>query len=254
VREEELRKAVAEIEWWHTIDLGHGIVTPGKDNSPEKLRFLRMPERLDDRSVLDIGAWDGFFSFEAERRGAARVLATDSFAWEGTNVGSKEGFELARRALSSKVEDRHIDPTELSPEAIGTFDVVLFLGVLYHLRDPLGVLERVASVTAPGGLCIVETFVDLLHVRQPAAAFYPFAELNDDPTNWFGFNPAGADAALRAVGFSRVERVGVDRDAGGSVRRFITAAGMAGARLKRRDRPVLAPLERGRLVLHAYKQ
>jgi hypothetical protein len=100
----------------------------------------------------------------------------------------------------------------------------------------------------------VETFVDLLHVRQPAAALYPFAELNDDLTNWFGFNPAGAEAALRAVGFSRVERVGVDRDAGGSVRRFLTAAGMAGARLKRRDRPVLAPLERGRLVLHAYKQ
>lgn len=254
MREEELRKAVDEIEWWHTIDLGHGIVTPGKDPSPEKLRFLQVPERLDGRSVLDIGAWDGFFSFEAERRGASRVLATDSFAWSGTNVGSKEGFELARRVLDSKVEDRQIDPTELSPEEIGTFDVVLFLGVLYHLRDPLGVLERVASVTAPGGLCIVETFVDLLHVRQPAAAFYPFGELNGDHTNWFGFNPSGAVAALRAVGFSRVERIAVDRDAGGNVRRLVTAAGMTGARLRRRERPVFAPFERGRLVLHAYKQ
>jgi tRNA (mo5U34)-methyltransferase len=164
-------------------------------------------------------------------------------------VGSKQGFELARQALDSKVEDRHIDPTELSPDAVGTFDVVLFLGVLYHLRDPLGVLERVASVTAPGGLCVVETFVDLLHVRQPAAAFYPFDELNGDPTNWFGFNPAGAAAALRAVGFSRVERVGVYRD----LRRLRRTAGMAGARLARRDRPVLAPFSRGRLVLHAYK-
>ena len=247
--EAELRKAVAEIEWWHSIDLGHGIVTPGKDDSPSKLRDLALPERFDDRSVVDIGAWDGFFSFEAERRGAARVLATDAFAWDGTNVGSKQGFELARQVLDSKVEDRHIDPTELSPDAVGTFDVVLFLGVLYHLRDPLGVLERVASVTAPGGLCVMETFVDLLHVRQPAAAFYPFDELNGDPTNWFGFNPAGAEAALRAVGFSRVERVGLYRD----LRCLGRTAGMAGARLVHRDRPVLAPFSRGRLVLHAYK-
>jgi len=250
VNEAELREAVAGIKWWHSIDLGHGIVTPGQDDSPAKLRDLKLPARLDDRSVLDIGAWDGFFSFEAERRGAARVLATDSFAWEGVNVGSKQGFELARQALGSKVEDLHVDPTELSPEAVGgTFDVVLFLGVLYHLRDPLGVLERVASVTAPGGLCVLETFVDLLHVRQPAAAFYPFDELNGDPTNWFGFNPAGAAAALRAVGFSRVQRVGVYRDS----RRLRRTAGMAGARLMRRKRPVLAPFARGRLVLHAYK-
>jgi tRNA (mo5U34)-methyltransferase len=252
VTEAELREAVAEIKWWHSIDLGHGIVTPGPDDSPGKLRDLALPERLDDRSVLDIGAWDGFFSFEAERRGAARVLATDSYAWEGRSGASKRGFELAHQALGSKVEDRHIDPTELSPEAVGTFDVVLFLGVLYHLRDPLGVLERVASVTAPGGLCVVETFVDLLHVRQPAAAFYPFDELNGDPTNWFGFNPAGATAAVRAVGFSRVQRIGVYRDSRGP-RRLLRTAGMAGARLVRRNRPVLAPFSRGRLVLHAYK-
>jgi hypothetical protein len=137
VTEEELREAVAGIKWWHSIDLGHGIVTPGLDDSPGKLRDLKLPPRLDDCSVLDIGDWDGFFSFEAGRPGASRVLATDSYAWEGVNVGSKHGFELAREALGSNVEDLHVDPTALSPEAVGeTFDVVLFLGVLYHLRDP----------------------------------------------------------------------------------------------------------------------
>jgi len=76
---EALRREVASIKWYHNIDLGHGIVTPGIDNTPKKLGRLHFPERLDGKTVLDIGAWDGFFSFEAERRGAARVLATDSY-------------------------------------------------------------------------------------------------------------------------------------------------------------------------------
>ena len=66
-------------------------------------------------SVLDVGAWDGFFSFEAERRGAARVLAIDSFSWEGDGWGSKAGFELAHEALGSRVESRTIDVLDLSP-------------------------------------------------------------------------------------------------------------------------------------------
>jgi hypothetical protein len=71
---DQIRRQVEQIAWFHSIDLGHGIVTPGCGKSAEKLRQIRLPERLDGLSVLDVGAWDGFFSFEAERRGVARSL------------------------------------------------------------------------------------------------------------------------------------------------------------------------------------
>jgi tRNA (mo5U34)-methyltransferase len=138
--------------------------------------------------VFDIGAWDGFYSFEAERRGAKRVLATDSFTWSGQGWGSKRGFELARKLLNSKVEDLNIDVMDLSPEKVGMFDVVLFLGVLYHLKHPMLALERVFSVTKE--LLILDTHVDLLGSKRPAIAFYPGSEVNRDNTNWSGPNPA----------------------------------------------------------------
>jgi tRNA (mo5U34)-methyltransferase len=202
---DNLPEAVAKISWFHRIDLGNGIVTPGVDDSPRKLKHLKMPEDLRGMTVLDIGALDGFFSFAAERRGASRTLATDSFCWRGEGGGTKAGFELARRALASKVEDREIEVLDLSPETIGVFDVVLFLGVLYHMRHPLLALERVFSVT--GKLLILETHTALPWCRQPAMRFYPGAELRHDPSNWWGPNPAAVEAMLRTVGFSRVEIV-----------------------------------------------
>ena len=149
-----------------------------------RLARIDLPASLAGRTVLDIGAWDGFFSFEAERRGAARVVATDHYSWHGGGWGSKAGFELARTTLGSRVEDVDIDVMDLSPERVGAFDVVLFLGVLYHLPHPLLALERVASVSRD--LLILETVVDMVGVRRPAMAFYPGRELNGDPTNWWG--------------------------------------------------------------------
>lgn len=199
---EEIAEKAAQICWFHRIDLGHGSVTPGVDNSPGKLAALGIPASLAGKSVLDIGAWDGFFSFEAERRGAQRVLATDSFVWEGKCSGcSKAGFELARTARNSKVEDHHIDILDLMPEKIGVFDVVFCLGVLYHMRHPLLALERVAGVTAPGGMLILETHVEMLHIRRPAMAFYAGDELDGDASNWCGPNPACVVAMLKTAGY-----------------------------------------------------
>jgi len=198
----QLRKRVDEIPWFHTMDLGHGIRTNGKYDPSRKLARYGIPEDLSGKSVLDVGAWDGFYSFEAERRGAARVLATDSFVWQGKNWGTKEGFELARSVKDSHVEDKTIDVMDLSPEAVGTFDLVLFLGVLYHVKDPFGAIERVASVCHDH--CILETHVDLVHVRRPAIAMYRWLELDKDPTNWFGPNPAAVINMLYAAGFRRV--------------------------------------------------
>ena len=203
---DELRAQADALRWYHTIDLGQDVVTNGVDNSPERLARLQFPEDLSGRSVLDIGAWDGFFSFESERRRAERVVATDHYAWHGTGWGTgkgKAGFELARAALSSRVEDVDIDVLDLAPERVGTFDLVLFLGVLYHVPNPLLALDRVASVTS--GTLILETVVDMVGVGRPVAAFYPDRELNDDPTNWWGPNHAAVVGMLQAVGFRRVD-------------------------------------------------
>ena len=65
--------------WYHTIDLGHGVVTKGVDDTPVRLNRLDLPASFAGRSVLDIGAFDGYYSFAAERLGAARVVALDGY-------------------------------------------------------------------------------------------------------------------------------------------------------------------------------
>jgi len=203
---EELKSQVATVKWHHSIDLGNGIVTPGQDNSAKKLARLQLPESFAGKSVLDIGAWDGFFSFEAERRGAKRVLATDSFVWRGgCDWADKRGFDLSKGALGSKVEEKEIDVLDLSPEKVGTFDVVFFLGVLYHMKHPLLALERVASVAKD--FLVLETAVDMLRYKRPAMAFYVGDDVGRDVTNWCGPNPAAVIGMLKTVGFKRVEVV-----------------------------------------------
>src|SRR5947209_18146324 len=97
----DLREEVAKIHWWHSIDLGDGVVTPGGYDNREQLRRAAMPADLTGWSVLDVGAWDGYYSFEAERRGASRVMALDHVVWNDPAIG-RRGFELARRALGSR--------------------------------------------------------------------------------------------------------------------------------------------------------
>ncbi|SHE89163.1 tRNA (mo5U34)-methyltransferase [Ferrithrix thermotolerans DSM 19514] len=199
-----LKQRVEEISWYHRIELPHGIVTPGVYDPREMLTRIKLPN-LEGRTVLDIGAWDGFWSFEAKKRNASLVLATDSYSWTGEGWGDKRGFLLAREALGLDVEDLEIDVMSLSPNEVGRFDVVFFLGVLYHLRDPIGALEKVASVTSD--MLILETESSLSWLPMPAAAVFPGTELNEDPTNWWSFNERAIVALLRSVGFRRVERV-----------------------------------------------
>jgi tRNA (mo5U34)-methyltransferase len=246
----ELREQVAAIRWFHTIELAPGIATPAPEVTRDRLDLLKLPADLSGKTVLDIGAWDGFFSFEAERRGAARVLAADHFAWHGDTWSSKAGFELARRALRSEVQDADIDVMDISPETVGTFDIVLFLGVLYHVRHPLLALERVASVTSEQ--LILETHVDLTWLRRPAMAFYPALELDWDPTNWWGPNPAAVEAMLHAVGFRRVEMVTSNTTAYRAARTAKRAARRLQLRARHRVRPP-GHVDQGRAVFHAFK-
>jgi tRNA (mo5U34)-methyltransferase len=245
-----LRERMAGVNWFHAIELRPGLTTPADQATGERVDLLQIPRDLSEKSVLDVGAWDGFFSFEAERRGAARVVAADYFAWHGDSWSDKSGFELAREALGSNVEDVDIDVMDLGPDRVGTFDLVLFLGVLYHLRHPLLALERVASVTA--GQLILETHVDLTWLRRPAMAFYPEQQLGWDPTNWWGPNPAAVEAMLRSVGFTRVELVTPNSVAYRAARTAKRIAAHVEHVAKHHARPP-AHIDQGRAVFHAFK-
>jgi len=238
-----LRDSVASLDWFHSIDLGNGIVTPGTDDSPTKLARLGLPEDLSGKRVLDIGAYDGFFSFAAERRGADHVLSVDTLAWERGPRSGWPCYELAHRTLGSRAETQKIDIHAVADAGIGTFDVVMVLGVLYHLRNPLSALEAVAKVT--DDLLVIETHTDATHLHRPAMVFYEGDELAGDASNWCGPNESLLVTWLRDVGFREI-RVVYRRSL---AQRAMRAFKHAGVRLDR----LPGLLDQGRVVVQARK-
>jgi tRNA (mo5U34)-methyltransferase len=215
IDKETIMKKVAEIPfWWHNIELGYGIVTPGHywngrfDILQLLLEKLDLSKDLSGKSVIDIGAWDGFFSFEAEKRGASRVLAIDNFyrmEKEGKflDMGNK-GFEIAKEILASKVQYKIMDVLDLTPETVGMFDITLCLGVIYHVKNPILALEKVASIT--NEMVIIESCFINKGGNIPLAQFIK-TEFQGDPTVWWIPNRACLEAMVRRVGFQKVQSV-----------------------------------------------
>jgi tRNA (mo5U34)-methyltransferase len=191
--------------WIHSIEMGGGIVSKGaKPHALLKAQAeIVFKHGVSGKSVLDIGAWDGGFSFAAEERGARDVLATDYFCWEGPGWGKKAAFELARRARNSRVRDKTVDVFDLDRNDVGTFDVVLFLGVFYHLKHPFLALEKIAPLAKELLILDTETILDTM--PDPLMRFFPGAQLAKDNTNWWAPNSACVKAMLSVVGFKRVE-------------------------------------------------
>lgn len=199
------QQEVDAFAWHHQIDFGNGVVSNGNT----KLDVLRaqadiyFSHGVRGKTVLDVGCWDGFNSFEAERRGAARVLATDHFAWSDRCWGNRQAFELAKRGLNSKVDVQDIALDDLSASSVGQFDIVLFLGVFYHLKNPFADLERISRLAKE--TIVVETHMDALDYPRPAMVFYPTDELAGDHTNWWGPNQACVEGMLLNCEFRSVK-------------------------------------------------
>ena len=191
---------LARLGWYHSMELPDGRVIPGfqsLDVLRNRLAQFPLPADLHGRRVLDIGAWDGWFTFELERRGA-RVMAVDSTAIER--------FRIARDLLGSQAEYRIDDVCRLSPAQIGHFDIVLFLGVLYHLKHPLLALEKVCELATD--MVCVESFVTDDGgdpAAKPLMEFYETTELCGQFDNWVGPNTACLLAMCRSAGFARVQ-------------------------------------------------
>ncbi len=202
-----------DIKFYHRVQLPDGSYTPGTCNhGPDGGNWpterFGMPLDLTGKSVLDIGAYDGFFSFEAEKRGG-RVRATNPSAPKGP---SWSAFSYLHKELNSKVASSIVDIEALDENdwlEPYPYNVVLFYGVLYHLKSPLVAMDNVAKLTAPGGMCLLETAMsmnlDVNGPSPPALEYGPNTE--GDPTNYFYPNRLWIETAAKEVGFKAVEHV-----------------------------------------------
>ena len=182
--EMSLAEKVKSVFWYHSIDLGNGIVTPGHCGAPNN-HIMSIYDTIDFRGkkVLDVGCWDGLWAIEAEKRGATTVHAIDKI--ENRTHNEVRSIEIALEALDSKVHYRS-DLSVYDVEALGVndFDVVVFCGLFYHLKDPLLALARLRKVMKEGGIIIVEG--ELLQDESASyARFYYRDWLCNDPSNWW---------------------------------------------------------------------
>lgn len=153
MKREKILDKINRVKFWsHRIDLGDGICTPGTSGIDRFDRY-NFTDELRGKTVIDIGAWDGLESFKSEQYGAKRVLAADvwydapflSQYWRSIREGD-EGFRCVKKILNSSVEQMNIDVFEISEKKVGKFDIVFFLGVLYHVQHPLKALQIISSI------------------------------------------------------------------------------------------------------------
>lgn len=190
--------------WFHNIDI-RGTPTKVSSQMGESLSYPQplweaispsLPE-LGGRSVLDVGCNAGYFSVACKRRGAARVLGID--VSQGSDCDFVAQARFAAAELGLEIEYRDQDFFDLKDER---FDVVLFLGVLYHLEDPIRAFDRLAGLTS--GLLVIESFIS--RRRGAAVEFHRLGTQGDGSTRWV---PSAdyIEERLMDVGFERPRRL-----------------------------------------------
>ena len=196
-------EALALHQWYQSIPLGEGLITPGEtgDATERKLAMMNLPEDLTGKTVLDIGCNEGFFSFEAERRGASRVLAID----KGEDARAK--FALVKKILGSQVEFSDQNLFDIQPARLGRFDIVFFLAVLHHLRYPILAIDRLYDLT--GDFALVEYVEAVPETHEDESALVRCmskkGHLHMMPTRTFALE------LLEQAGFARIEVLGTHR-------------------------------------------
>jgi tRNA (mo5U34)-methyltransferase len=210
----DLAESVRRLDWYHTIELGPGVVTEGVYDLRPYVHRYGLPERMDGMRALDVGTFDGFWAFEMERRGA-EVVAIDVeddryFDWPAsrrpvqfTMREQGAGFEIAKRALGSSVDRRLSSVYDATPERLGTFDLVFCGSVLIHLRDQVLALERIAALCT-GTFVSVEAYDRWLSLLPFAAARY--RALRESSVVFWEPNLRAWREMLTTAGFRAVEQ------------------------------------------------
>lgn len=210
--------------WYHRIDLGDGIETPGHFRMADYLPHYHLPERLDGMRVLDVGASTGFFAYEFERRGAKEVVGVELPSWaahdwtpryrrefaqkdaaEQAEIDREvmlDGFTVVGEALGS-TRVRRVFKTiyELSRDELGEFDLVFSGAMLMHVRDPVLGIQRMRECCKPDGRLIVSIATAMQDAGEPLARFV--GEWNQ--CNWWQMSPRCLDEVLRCCDFDRIE-------------------------------------------------
>jgi len=219
-----LRQRIASNhDWYHTLELGPGVLTPGIVDVRPVVSRVPIPASLAGMRVLDVGTWDGFWAFEMERRGGDvhAVDVPDPYRWDWpararireSYDGGKEnleaikqggnGFPIAREALGSSVERHEMTVYEISPDALGQFDFVFVGSILLHLRDPIGALERIRSVAR--GQVVINDCIE--YVLSKLIRRTPMARLDaEDRVWWWQPNLAALHSMIEQAGFEILER------------------------------------------------
>jgi tRNA (mo5U34)-methyltransferase len=229
----DLADRVAANDWYHSIELPGGVLTPGYFDTRSAARDVLMPASLEGKRCLDVGTFDGFWAFEMEQRGADEVVGIDVqdpevWDWPATTTAAAYaafaeprlsrhgGFEIAREALGSSVERWDLSVYDLDPDRHGMFDFVYLGSLLLHLRDPILALERARAVCS-GEILVVDA-IDVgltLRVRRPAATLDAIGR-----PWWWKPNVAGLRRMLEAAGLEVTS----------GPKRFYMRFGAAGAR------------------------
>lgn len=213
--QQRIEDRIAGIRWYHSIRLGQGVITPGIFDHVPYLSKHPLPERMDGMRVLDVGTFDGFWAFEFEKRGAAEVVALDigkrreldlqprirnGLTTEELDEEFGRGFFTARDILGSKVRREVLSVYDLSPERLGTFDVVNVGSILLHLLNPMKALDHIRSVV--GG------YASIAECYSPRIPFRLLRYLGGvNHTAWWSFSVGCLHQMIIDAGFENVELV-----------------------------------------------
>lgn len=212
--DDALRAHVEGRQWYHTLEVRPGITTPGWFDLRETVDDVPLPRSLTGLRCLDVGTFDGFWAFTMEDRGADEVVAVDvpdpaDWDWPpGSPQAARDavaarheggaGFALLHAERGSGVVKQPCSVYDLSPEAVGTFDLVYVGSLLLHLRDPVAALGAVRSVCR-GQMLLVDAIDGWLTLRFPRR---PVAELDGrDRPWWWNPNQAALVRMVESAGF-----------------------------------------------------
>lgn len=222
---DDLKRKIAQIQsWYHRIDLGDGVETPGHFRMSDYLKYYNFPERMDGMRVLDVGASTGFFAYEFERRGAAEVVAVELPSWEAHDWTPRYRAELAAKTEhEKKTVDREVmfdgftvvgegygstrtkriwkAIYDLRAAELGTFDLVFSGAMLMHVRDPILGIQRMRECCKPSGRLIVSISTAMMDSKDPVARFA--GEWNQ--CNWWQMSPAALDSILTCCDFTHID-------------------------------------------------